>query len=209
MKFAKFLIQWHFDIEIASLQGLNSLFNFNALRKSWFNQPFKFSALFKIYHKILKKFSQDCCKFLTKFLNNFYKKFTKFSQKTQRILTKSLQKLKKFKEFLRNSLNFPQFSTKFLNTFHKKFAKFLNNSRKMRANFPQKFAHPKKLTQKTCSACSLKKLSQKKLAQKPTARAALHTAGWCLPVPSRKSHFGLKCCILRNSRFPQQNPHLL
>ena len=153
-----------------------------------------------------------------------------------------LQKFKKFKEFLRNSLNFLQFSAKFSNTFHKKLAKFSNNSRKMRANFPQKFAQPKKLTQKTCSAhskslpkklalltqkaypksllCSLKKLSQKKARslkkvrlksslQKLTARAALHTAGWCLPAPSRKSHFGLKCCILRNSRFPQQNPHLL
>ena len=119
MKFAKFLIQWRFDIERASLQGLNSRFEFSTLRKSWFNQPLNSVPYLKIYHKILKKFSQDCCEFLTKFLNNFYKKFTKFSQKTQRILTKSLQKLKKFKEFLRNSLNFPQFSTKFSNTFHK------------------------------------------------------------------------------------------
>lgn len=95
----------------------------------------------------------------------------------------------------------------------------------MRANFPQKFTHQKKLTQKSLpkklallahskssakkKARSLKKVRLKKLAQKPTARAALHTAGWCLPAPSRKSHFGLKCCILRNSRFPQQNPHLL
>lgn len=131
-----------------------------------------------------------------------------------------------------------------LKHFLQKLAKFSNNSCKIRANFPQKFAQPKKLTQKTCSAHSkslpkklalltqksllkklallahskssakkkarsFKKFAHKKLAQKPTARAARHTAGWCLPAPSRKSHFGLKCCILRNSRFPQQNPHLL
>lgn len=156
-----------------------------------FNQPFKFSALFKIYHKILKKFSQDCCEFLTKFLNNFYKKFTKFSQKTQRILTKSLQKFKKFKEFLRNSLNFPQnFQTLFTNSrkmlkhFLQKFAKFSNNSRKMRANFPQKFAHPKKLTQKTCSACSPKKLTQKAQPKKKLVRSKkfaqkAHSKAYC------------------------------
>lgn len=203
MKFAKFLIQWHFDIERASLQGLNSRFEFNALRKSWFNQPFKFSALFKIYHKILKKFSQDCCEFLTKFLNNFYKKFTKFSQKTQRILTKSLQKFKKFKEFLRNSLNFPQnFQTLFTNS-RKILKHFLQKTRKVLKQLSQNESKfPAKVR-------STKKTLPKKLAQKPTARAALHTAGWCLPAPSRKSHFGLKCCILRNSRFPQQNPHLL
>ena len=154
-----------------------------------------------------------------------------------------LQKLKKFKEFLRNSLNFPQFSTKFSNTFYKfsqnsqtlfiKIRKVLKQLSQNESKFPTKVRstkkarsknllcslNQKKLTQKTCSACSLKKLYQKsslvqkirskKLTQKPTAKAALHTAGWCLPAPSRKSHFGLKCCILRNSRFPQQNPHLL
>lgn len=182
MKFAKFLIQWHFDIERASLQGLNSRFKFNALRKSWFNQPFKFSALFKIYHKILKKFSQDCCEFLTKFLNNFYKKFTKFSQKTQRILTKSLQKFKKFKEFLRNSLNFPQNSQTLFTNSRKMLKHFLQKTRKVlkqlsqnESKFPAKVClknplnqqgllkktHSKKLTQKTCSACSPKKLYQK------------------------------------------------
>lgn len=134
MKFAKFLIQWHFDIERASLQGLNSRFEFNALRKSWFNQPFKFSAIFKNlsqdFHKILKKFSQDCCKFLIKFLNNLYKKFTKFSQKTQRILIKSLQKNLKiqriFNKFFEFSAifhkifkHFSQILVKCSNTFHK------------------------------------------------------------------------------------------
>lgn len=196
-----------------------------------FNQPFKFSALFKIYHKILKKFSQDCCEFLTKFLNNFYKKFTKFSQKTQRILTKSLQKFKKFKEFLRNSLNFPQnFQTLFTNSrkilkhFSQKTRKVLKQLSQNESKFPAKVRSTKKSLPKNLlcpltKKSSLKKLYQKsslvqkirskKLTQKPTARAALHTAGWCLPAPSRKSHFGLKCCILRNSRFPQQNPHLL
>lgn len=192
MKFAKFLIQWHFDIERASLQGLNSRFEFNALRKSWFNQPFKFSALFKIYHKILKKFSQDCCEFLTKFLNNFYKKFTKFSQKTQRILTKSLQKFKKFKEFLRNSLNFPQnFQTLFTNSrkilkhFLQKLAKLSNNSCKMRANFPQKFAQPKKLAQKTCSIRSPKKAHSKNLLCLLTQKA--HSIKKSSPKSSLKS----------------------
>lgn len=121
------------------------------------------------------------------------------------------KKFKKFKEFLRNSLNFLQFSAKFSNTFHKNsqssqttLAKLEQISRKSLLKKPTqstKLAH-KKLAQS-------KKVRLKKLTQKPTARAALHTAGWCLPAPSRKSHFGLKCCILRNSRFPQQNPHLL
>lgn len=114
-----------------------------------------------------------------------------------KFLTKSLQKLKKFKEFLRNSLNFPQnFQTLFTNSrkmlkhFLQKLAKFSNNSCKIRANFPQKFAQPKKLAQKTCSAHSPKKAypksspkklyqkssfaqksSPKKLTQKPTAKA--------------------------------------
>ena len=141
-----------------------------------------------------------------------------------------LQKLKKFKEFLRNSLNFPQnFQTLFTNSrkmlkhFSQKIRKALKQLLQNESKFPAKVCSPKKaypknllcsLNQKkaypkTCSACSLKKSSPKKLTQKPTAKAALHTAGWCLPAPSRKSHFGLKCCILRNSRFPQQNPHLL
>lgn len=136
------------------------------------------------------------------------------------------KKFKKFKEFLRNSLNFPQNSQtlftnsrKMLKHFHKNsqssqttLAKLEQISRKSlltQKSLPKKLAllaHSKSSTKK---ARSLKKVRLKKLAQKPTARAALHTAGWCLPAPSRKSHFGLKCCILRNSRFPQQNPHLL
>lgn len=169
MKFAKFLIQWHFDIERASLQGLNSRFEFNALRKSWFNQPFKFSALFKIYHKILKKFSQDCCKFLTKFLNNFYKKFTKFSQKTQRILTKPLQKFKKFKEFLRNSLNFPQnFQTLFTNSrkmlkhFSQKICKIFKQLSQNESKFPAKVRSSKKAYSKNLLCLLTQKAQPKK-----------------------------------------------
>ena len=134
----------------------------------------------KIYHKILKKFSQDCCEFLTKFLNNFYKKFTKFSQKTQRILTKSLQKLKKFKEFLRNSLNFPQnFQTLFTNSrkilkhFSQKICKIFKQLSQNESKFPAKVCLKNPLNQqgllkKTHSKnllSSLKKLYQKKLTQ--------------------------------------------
>lgn len=147
---------------------------------------------------------QSSHKKLKEFSNNFYKN----SQSSQRILTKFLQKLKKFKEFLKNSLNFPQnFQTLFTNSrkipkhFSQKICKIFKQLSQNESKFPAKVCL-KKLTQST-------KLAHKKLTQKPTARAARHTAGWCLPAPSRKSHFGLKCCILRNSRFPQQNPHLL
>ena len=141
-----------------------------------------------------------------------------------------LQKFKKFKEFLKNSLNFLQFSAKFSNTFTK-IRKILKQLSQNESKFPTKVRSTKKARSKNL-LCSLnqkkvrlksslnqqnsltksslvQKVRLKKLTQKPTARAALHTAGWCLPAPSRKSHFGLKCCILRNSRFPQQNPHLL
>ena len=131
MKFAKFLIQWHFDIERASLQGLNSRFEFSTLRKSWFNQPFKFSAI--------------CCKFLTK----------------------SLQKLKKFKEFLRNSLNFPQnFQTLFTNSrkilkhFSQKIRKVLKQLSQNESKFPAKVRSAKK-----------KLVRSKKFAQKAHSKA--------------------------------------
>ena len=152
---------------------------------------------------------QSSHKKLKEFSNNFYKN----SQSSQRILTKSLQKLKKFKEFLRNSLNFPQnFQTLFTNSrkipkhFSQKICKIFKQLSQNESKFPAKVCSPKKAHPKSSL---VQKIRSKKLAQKPTARAALHTAGWCLPAPSRKSHFGLKCCILRNSRFPQQNPHLL
>lgn len=154
---------------------------------------------------------QSSHKKLKEFSNNFYKN----SQSSQRILTKSLQKLKKFKEFLRNSLNFPQnFQTLFTNSrkipkhFSQKICKIFKQLSQNESKFPAKVCSPKKSLPKKLALLTQKALP-KKLTQKPTARAALHTAGWCLPAPSRKSHFGLKCCILRNSRFPQQNPHLL
>lgn len=100
---------------------------------------------------------QSSHKKLKEFSNNFYKN----SQSSQRILTKSLQKLKKFKEFLRNSLNFPQnFQTLFTNSrkipkhFSQKICKIFKQLSQNESKFPAKVRSTKK-------ARSFKKLYQK------------------------------------------------
>lgn len=100
---------------------------------------------------------QSSHKKLKEFSNNFYKN----SQSSQRILTKSLQKLKKFKEFLRNSLNFPQnFQTLFTNSrkipkhFSQKICKIFKQLSQNESKFPAKVRSAKK-------ARSFKKFAQK------------------------------------------------
>ena len=177
-------------------------------------------------HKKLKEFSnnfyknsQSSQRILTKSLQKLkkFKEFLRnslnFPQNFQTLFTNSRKMLKHFsqktrkalKQLLQNESKFPAKVRSTKKAYPKNLLCSLN----------QKKAYPKNLlcllTQKAQPKKSsfAQKSSPKKFAQKPTAKAALHTAGWCLPAPSRKSHFGLKCCILRNSRFPQQNPHLL
>lgn len=97
---------------------------------------------------------QSSHKKLKEFSNNFYKN----SQSSQRILTKSLQKLKKFKEFLRNSLNFPQnFQTLFTNSrkipkhFSQKICKIFKQLSQNESKFPAKVCSPKKAQPKKSS----------------------------------------------------------